>query len=110
MAMNLNEETKTVNMKTYDRCCKIEINSVLKDDKSIVETVTMHYETVVEIDGVVVKKTHNKVYEYLASSLLNIKWVAPWGKEITGLDTMAFIKKFNDNFEVALSTNLMPNG
>lgn len=95
----LNEETKTVTQKTYDRCRNIVISSVLTPDKSVAETIRQTYETVLEVDGVVLSKSDKSVREYSATYLLPLTWTAPWGKEITGLDVMAFIKHFNDNYE-----------
>ena len=108
MALGLNEETKTVVKKEYDRCVGINIVSHLNDDTSAVETVYQQYERVLEIDGVVINKMPSFQKMYDTAFLLDIKWLSPWGKEITGLDVMAFIKQFNDNFEVAIATKRMP--
>lgn len=103
MAIIIKNETKTVVQSTYDRCYKIEINSILDPvTKSKKETTTMYYERIVEIDGAIVSKENKYTKEYLSSYLTNIKWTSPWNKQITGLDVMAFIQWFNDNYTEAL--------
>ena len=102
MSIALNEETKEVTQKIYDRCYAINIRSIIDKDKHYSETINQLYERVLEIDGVVIKKEPSFEKMYDINVLLGIKWVAPWGKEISGLDVMAFIKWFNDNYEAAL--------
>jgi hypothetical protein len=103
MALQLHEETKVVNQKTYDRCFAIDIRSILNADGSQAETVHQFYERVIEIDGNIVAKTPSFDKEYLCSGLVGIKFMSPWGKEITGADVMWFIKYWNDHFEEGLA-------
>lgn len=103
MAILLQDETKMVHRSVYDRCYKIEINSVLDPlTKAKKETTTMYYERVVEIDGTIMSKENKYTKEYLSEYLTKITWTSPWNKQITGLDVMAFIQWFNDNYEDAL--------
>ena len=110
MALSLNEETKTVVQKTYDRCCAINIRSVLNSDLTTQETINMFYEHITQIDETVINKTTAYEKMYSTSALLDITWVTPDGRTISGLDVMMFIKNFNDNYETALVTNQLMNG
>lgn len=103
MSISLNEEVKTVTQKLYDRCNAINIRSVINVDKTYTETIQQHYERVTEIDGVVINKVPVYTKEYECSTLLGVKWTAPWGKEVTGMDVMWFIKYWNDHYEEGLA-------
>ena len=103
MAIQLNEETKVVNQKTYDRCFAIDIRSKLNDDKSYTEIIHQWYERVIEIDGKIINKTASFEKEYDCNALLSVKFTSPWGKEVTGMDVMWFIKYWNDYFDEGLA-------
>ena len=103
MSIMISDEIKNVTMKSYDRCCKIEITSTKNVDGSVTENIKQYYESVVEIDGIVISKAPKTSLEYACSALLGVKWTAPWGKEVTGLDVMCFIKYWNDHYEEGLA-------
>lgn len=98
MSILINEETKQVTKKSYDRCCLIEINS----PKIGADTVTTTYETILEIDGEIQSHTISNKFCY------DCAYIAPITKEINGkeisiYDVMCFIEWFTDNYQEALA-------